>query len=104
MSNIATRLEAAVQRFEQYLGADATAESRQLGVSMRVAISAIDGTIELPRHHVLQTVRTFVGELEVTDLPAYTVDEARNAYGALCLLWGFRLVEGPLYVHAAQRA
>lgn len=94
MSDPETRLRVALGRFEDYLGSDRTAADRLLIHSLAVALDGIAGGHILPRHHAIQTVRTFVGEMEQTGLPLDHIEEARVAYGDLCEAWGFLLVDG----------
>jgi hypothetical protein len=88
MHAIDTRLRIALGRFESFLGTDLTADDRQLIHSMTVALEAIEGKLTLPRHHVLQTIRAFVAEMEQTTIDNAEIDEARDAYADLCRQWG----------------
>lgn len=108
--SIDTRLRIALGRFEVYLGSDLTADDRQLIHSTAVALEAVEGKVTLPRHHVLQTIRAFVGEMEQTTMENAEIDEARNAYADLCRQWGVlhpggdRHQSAPRPVHAAALA
>lgn len=104
MLAIDTRLRIALGRFEAFLGTDLTAEDRQLIHSMTVALEAIEGKVTLPRHHVLQTIRAFVGEMEQTTIDNAEVDEARDAYADLCRQWGVLHPGGDLPVQPARPA
>ena len=110
MTTIDTRLRIAVGRFEAFLGIYLTADDRQLIHSVTVALEAIEGKVTLPRHHVLQTIRAFVGEMEQTTMDNAEIDEARDAYADLCRQWGVLHPGGELPVkptrpvHAAALA
>ena len=102
LPHIAAELRSALLGFEAYLGRDTTAEDRQLIASMAGTLLVLDGNYDALRHHVLNTVRVFVGELEQTYLPDELIDRAREAYGDLRALWGFEPIEGALARHEAR--
>ncbi len=94
MQALVARLRLALVRFETCLGQDITSQDRELIRSTAVALEAVAGKVTLPRHHVVQTIRTIVGQIEESWLPLEQVEEARAAYGDLCEAWGFLLVDG----------
>lgn len=102
LAQISAELRSALLDFETYLGRDVTAEDRQLIASMVGALLVLDGNYDALRHHVLNTVRIFVGELEQTNLTDARIERAREAYGDLRTLWGFRPIEGADARHEAR--
>lgn len=91
---IASSLREAIGQLHRHLGMRITAAEREIIISMDAALIAIAGDAVMLRRHVLHTVREFVGCCEESGMPDTQVENARNAYGDLCALWGFALVDG----------
>lgn len=87
MARIIVDLTQAVRAYERMNIFELPAMA-ELAKSMTVVIAALTDQQELPRAHVLQTVRRFVEVTEESALDLRIVEAARNAYGALRDLWG----------------
>lgn len=72
---------------DAYAEVNTSAAAAELVTSMRVVLAALHDQQQLPRAHVLQTVRALVGDVEQSILDLRIVDATRSAYGALSELW-----------------
>lgn len=93
-SAIAAILRDAAGRLHSYLGERIWPAEREILISIDAALIAITGDAMMLRRHVLNTVREFVESCEESSMPEVEVEPVRTAYGDLCTLWGFDLVDG----------
>lgn len=92
---IASVFREAIGRYHRHLGQRMGAVEREIIISMDAALIAVTGDAVMLRRQVLSTVRAFVECCEESGMPDDThVQPVRDAYGDLCTLWGFTLVDG----------
>ncbi|RYE42038.1 MAG: hypothetical protein EOP24_34300 [Hyphomicrobiales bacterium] len=85
MARIIVDLTLITDRFER---CDGDAADKELVLSLRVGLDALQGNVTVPRAHVVQTFRALLPRLHDTDIDERLVENACKACAALAELWG----------------